>query len=103
MRSVELFAGAGGSALGTAFAGFQHEAVLEWNKNCVATIQENQRRGVSPIVDWPKVEQVDVNDVDFRPFHGVDLVAGGPPCQPFSIGGKHGGHKDNRNLYYNCA
>jgi len=99
MRSVELFAGAGGSALGSAFAGFRHEAVLEWNKDCVATIQENQKRGVEPAAGWPGIEQVDVTGYDFRPYHGVDLVAGGPPCQPFSIGGKHQGHRDDRNLF----
>ncbi len=99
MRSVELFAGAGGSAIGSALAGFQHEAVLEWNRNCVATIQENQRLGVKPVADWPEVEPVDVKEFDFRPYRGVDLVAGGPPCQPFSIGGKHGGYRDDRNLF----
>ncbi|MFW6114304.1 MAG: DNA cytosine methyltransferase [bacterium] len=99
MRSVELFAGAGGSALGTALAGFRHEAVLEWNGNCVATIQENQRLNVKPVAEWAPVEKVDVTKYDFRPHHGVDLVTGGPPCQPFSIGGKHAGHADDRNLF----
>ena len=38
--------------------------------------------------------------VDFQPYRGkVDLVAGAPPCQPFSIGGVDGGHRDQRNLF----
>ena len=99
MRSVELFAGAGGLALGTAFAGFEHEAVLEWNRDCVSSIQENRARKVKPVCSWPEVQQTDVREVDFAPFEGIDLLSGGPPCQPFSIGGKHRGHKDSRNLF----
>ncbi len=99
MRSVELFAGAGGLALGTAAAGFRHEAVLEWNKDCISTIQENQSRGVKPVCEWPGVKRVDVRGVDFKPYEGIDLLSGGPPCQPFSIGGKHRGDKDARNLF----
>ena len=71
MRSVEVFAGAGGLALGTARAGFEHEAVLEWNKDCLASIQENQRRRVKPISDWPEVKRVDVRKFDFTPFAGI--------------------------------
>ena len=99
MRSVELFAGAGGLALGTAFAGFRHEAVFEWNKHCVSSIQENRIRAIEPVRSWPEVRQTDVRQVDFRPYRGIDLLSGGPPCQPFSIGGKHRGHKDPRNLF----
>lgn len=99
MRSVELFAGAGGLALGTALAGFSHEAVLEWNKDCIASIQRNQARKVKPVCSWPEVRQTDVREVNFAPFEGIDLISGGPPCQPFSIGGKHRGHRDPRNLF----
>ena len=99
MRSVELFAGAGGLALGTTLAGFKHEAILEWNKDCVASIRENQRRCIEPVREWPEVECSDVRKFDFGPHGGIDLLSGGPPCQPFSIGGKHRGHKDDRNLF----
>lgn len=95
MKAVELFAGAGGLALGTSFAGFKHNAVIERDRNACDTIRENNRRGVT---DWP-IHQCDVRQFDFRPYAGAELLAGGPPCQPFSIGGKHNGHRDHRNLF----
>jgi len=98
MKTIELFAGAGGLALGTAKAGFHHDAILESNHDACDTIRENQRRGVKPVADWP-LHEVDVRKFDFRPLEGVDLVAGGPPCQPFSIGGRHRGPNDPRNLF----
>jgi DNA (cytosine-5)-methyltransferase 1 len=98
MKTIELFAGAGGLALGTANAGFEHDAVLEWDHDACDTIRENQRRGVQPVASWP-LHEVDVRKFDFRPLAGVELVAGGPPCQPFSIGGKHRGPSDQRNLF----
>ncbi len=48
MKSVELFAGAGGLGLGLSLAGFEPEAVIEWNKWACDTIRENQSRGYSP-------------------------------------------------------
>lgn len=100
MRSIELFAGAGGLALGTSHAGFRHEAILEWDEDACNTIRENQRRGVRPVVDWPVIEPADVTRFDFRRFEeGVDLISGGVPCQPWSVGGKHKGFEDERNLF----
>ena len=96
MRSIELFAGAGGLALGIQDAGFKHEAVVEWNKNACGTIRENNQRGV---IGWPLFE-ADVRKFDYSAYgEGIDLVAGGPPCQPFSIGGKHGGLNDTRDMF----
>lgn len=96
MRSMELFAGAGGLALGIAKAGFRHDAVVERDQNACGTIRENKRRGV---VDWPLFE-TDVRSFDYSTYpKGIDLLAGGPPCQPFSIGGKHRGYGDNRNMF----
>lgn len=96
MRSVELFAGAGGLALGVAEAGFKHEAVVEWNRNACGTIRENNQRGV---IDWP-LHEADVRHFDYSSYGaGIDLLAGGPPCQPFSIGGKHRGFDDARNMF----
>ena len=99
MRSVELFAGAGGLALGTAKAGFEHAAVLDWDANACKTLRKNKAAGVEFIRDWEVVEG-DVRAYDFSRHAGkIDFVCGGPPCQPFSIGGKHGGHQDERNMF----
>lgn len=95
MKAVELFAGAGGLALGAEQAGFEHSAVLEWNHNACNTIRENNSRD---IVKWP-LHEGDVREFNFEPYAGIDLLTGGPPCQPFSIGGKHRGDKDHRNMF----
>ena len=99
MNAIELFAGAGGLALGTASAGFQHCAVLEWDKYACETMRQNQACGSKIVAGWTVYEQ-DVRTFDYTPFHGkVDLLAGGPPCQPFSIGGKSRGHADDRDMF----
>ena len=99
MKSIELFAGAGGLALATANAGFHHRAVLEWNPNACATLRRNKADGLEQLKDAAILEG-DISGVDFRPFsEKVDLVPGGPPCQPFSIGGKHAGMDDRRNMF----
>lgn len=99
MKSMELFAGAGGLALGTAFAGFKHVGVFEWNRDACNTMHTNQVRGIHPTTEWPEVLQTNVRRLDCTRYRGLDLVSGGPPCQPFSIGGRHRGHKDERNLF----
>ncbi len=99
MNAVELFAGAGGLALGTAEAGFRHLAVIEWDKDACDTIRDNQKSCCKNIQHWP-VHSVDVRSFDYSPFQGkVDLLSGGPPCQPFSIGGKAHGQDDSRNMF----
>lgn len=98
MRSVELFSGCGGLALGLSRAGFQHELMVEWNTDAVETVLHNRQRGIEHIRAWP-LEKADVRDVPWHRFVGLDLVAGGPPCQPFSIGGKHRGHGDARDMW----
>lgn len=102
-RCVELFAGAGGLALAASNAGFEHDAVLEYNHDACETIRANQRRGYELVRHWPLIEG-DVHHQDFQTWNGrVDLVAGGPPCQPFSIGGKHRAMGDRRNLFPETA
>jgi DNA (cytosine-5)-methyltransferase 1 len=99
MRAIELFAGGGGLALGVAEAGFSHGAILEWNQDCCDTIRENKRRGINPVADW-NLHEGDVREFDYSQIRGeVDLLSGGPPCQPFSMGGKHGGLADRRNMF----
>lgn len=99
MRSVELFSGCGGLAYGLSNAGFHHELMVEWNEEAVATVLHNQTRRIEHVCDWP-IQQADVREIKWDGFaNRVDLVAGGPPCQPFSIGGKHRGHDDDRDMW----
>jgi DNA (cytosine-5)-methyltransferase 1 len=99
MRSVELFAGAGGLALGMARAGFQHAAVIEWNPDACETFRENQRHHTHHVAEWPLYEG-DVRVFDYGALGGeVIVISGGPPCQPFSICGKHRGHTDERDMF----
>lgn len=99
MRSVELFSGCGGLALGTARAGFEHVKMVEWNADACATLAHNKAAGVEHVRDWPFL-QGDVRGIDWNKIRGrLDLVAGGPPCQPFSIGGKHKGEGDVRDMW----
>lgn len=99
MRSVELFAGAGGLAMGVTLAGFDSLAVLEWNTPACDTVRQNMRRGYPLVKDWPLWEG-DVRQFDWSGIpEGLDLLAGGPPCQPFSMGGKHKAYLDDRDMF----
>lgn len=99
LKAVELFAGAGGLGMGIELAGFESQAVIEWDKHACATIRENQRRGFPLVKGW-KLTEGDVRDFNFRGIpSGLDLLAGGPPCQPFSICGKHRAYRDDRDMF----
>lgn len=99
MKSVELFAGAGGLAMGVSLAGFESLAVIEWDRWACDTIRQNQKRGYPLVVDWPLWEG-DVREFNWSSVpQGIDLVAGGPPCQPFSMGGKHKAYGDKRDMF----
>ena len=99
MRSVELFSGCGGLALGTARAGFEHARMVEWNADACATLAHNKAKGVEHARDWSSAHG-DVCAVNWSETTGETwLVAGGPPCQPFSIGGKHKGNDDARDMW----
>jgi DNA (cytosine-5)-methyltransferase 1 len=100
MNAVELFAGAGGLAMGVRLAGFSSTAMVEWSKPACDTLRLNQGRGYPLMVDWPAPFEGDVRKFDWAMVEqDIDLVAGGPPCQPFSMGGKHQAHFDQRDMF----
>jgi DNA (cytosine-5)-methyltransferase 1 len=100
MRAIELFAGAGGLGMGISRAGFKPERIVEWDRWCCDTIRQNRTAKAGPVAHWPEPIEGDIRQVDFRELRGqVDLVSGGPPCQPFSLGGKHKAYNDSRDMW----
>ena len=95
--SLELFAGAGGLALGMHLARFRHILLNEIDPMASETLRLNRP-------DWNVLEG-DVHKIDFTPLRGlVDLVSGGFPCQAFSYAGKKGGLNDTRGtLFFELA
>lgn len=91
LTSLELFAGAGGLALGLEAAGFHPKALVEIDREACRTLRHN-RPG------WMVLE-ASVADLQYSHFGPVDLLAGGFPCQPFSIAGDRLGFDDPRSLY----
>ncbi len=99
MKSIELFSGTGGLALGLLQAGFEHEALFEWDKDSCDNLKYNIVNGYPGVKDW-SVFQADVRTVSYEGYTGkIQLVAGGPPCQPFSLGGKHQAYNDKRDMF----
>lgn len=93
LNSLELCAGAGGQALGLEQAGFEHEALVEIDSHCCQTLRHNRP-------SWNVIEDdLRVFKEQASAYKGVDLVAGGLPCPPFSVAGKQLGDKDERNLF----
>lgn len=100
MKSVELFAGAGGLGMGVSQAGFDPVQIVEWDKWCCDTIDQNRKKKVDAVRHWPAPTLGDIRTIDFENLAGtVDLVTGGPPCQPFSMGGKHRAFDDKRDMW----
>lgn len=92
LESLELCAGAGGQALGLEAAGFEHAALFEIDAHACQTLRNNRPQ-------WNVVEHDLFETYDFGKFRGIDLLAGGLPCPPFSVAGKQLGEKDERNLF----
>jgi DNA (cytosine-5)-methyltransferase 1 len=88
---LELCAGAGGQALGLEHAGFIHAGAVENDLHACTTLRLNRPHWV--------IHEEDLNHFDARLYRGVDLVAGGFPCPPFSIAGKQLGALDERDLF----
>lgn len=91
VSSFEMCAGAGGQALGLETAGFEHVGLVEIDHHACATLRLNRPK-------WDVFEH-DLEAFDGRAFRGVDLLAGGLPCPPFSVAGKQLGKADERNLF----
>jgi len=88
---LELCAGAGGQSIGLDDAGFAHVGAVDIDADACATLRLNRP-------DW-QVLEADLHDVNGRAYRGIDLLAGGVPCPPFSIAGKQLGHLDERDLF----
>jgi DNA (cytosine-5)-methyltransferase 1 len=95
LNSIELFAGAGGLAIGLHEAGFSPKAIVEFNKDACKTIRSNK------IFNFGAgLYEGDVSNFNYlNVSEAIDLVSGGPPCQPFSLGGKAKGHNDSRDMF----
>lgn len=90
---IELFAGAGGLAIGLEKAGFKNVLISDRDKDCCATLKTNRP-------NWTVVQE-DIRNIDFSMYKGqVDLLTGGFPCQPFSYAGKKLGFEDARGTEF---
>jgi DNA (cytosine-5)-methyltransferase 1 len=103
VKSLEIFAGGGGLALGVTAAGFVHTGLVEWDADSAKTLYHNYKRfGFTGEQEW--IFNDDIHNVSFSGYEGkIDLLSGGPPCQPFSIGGKHRAYNDKRDLFSEAA
>ena len=91
ISGIEIFSGAGGLATGLGLAGVSHNAFVEWNCDACRTLRMNY--------DSDIVFEGDIRNFDFTSYRGIDIIAGGPPCQPFSLGGKAKGNLDERDMF----
>ncbi|MDX8465742.1 DNA cytosine methyltransferase [Mesorhizobium sp. VK23B] len=99
MKIVEMFSGCGGLAYGLSASGLKPVAMVEADGAANRTLEANKTAGVTFAADWP-ITHSDVRRVDWRKHLGnVRVVAGGPPCQPFSQAGKGLGDRDLRDMW----
>jgi DNA (cytosine-5)-methyltransferase 1 len=95
LNSIELFAGAGGLAIGLHEAGFSPKAIVELNRDACKTIRSNEIFNFGAALYEGDVTKFDYLNV----CETIDLISGGPPCQPFSLGGKAKGYSDTRDMF----
>lgn len=95
MKSVELFAGGGGLAIGIEQAGFEPAYIIENNRDACKTLASNYLGKSGATIHSGDIRQFDYKTID----ESVTLVSGGPPCQPFSLGGNHKAFNDDRDLF----
>jgi DNA (cytosine-5)-methyltransferase 1 len=99
IRSLEIFSGVGGLALGLHQAGFEPVALIDNDKDSCDNILANQFNGYKCIGNW-NIVHADVRLVRFSDYYqDIQFVSGGPPCQPFSLGGKHKANADSRDMF----
>lgn len=85
--------------MGLGRSGFSHELVADWDSHACATIRANQAVAHPAVEGW-LLHECDVRELSYRSLGTeIDLVSGGPPCQPFSLGGKHNGPLDKRDMF----
>lgn len=91
LSGIEIFSGAGGLAKGLELAGIQHKAFVEINTHACKTLRQNFTKDI--------VHEGNIELFNFSKFKDIAIIAGGPPCQPFSLGGKHKGNMDKRDMF----
>ena len=90
LTAIDVCAGAGGMAIAVRHLGFEHEALIDSDDQCVATLRRN---------GFAHAVLASVEEVDFTKYVGTTLVTAGFPCQPWSVGGKRRGQSDSRDLW----
>lgn len=91
MKAIDLFCGPGGLSLGLRRSGIEPELCVEFNKDAITTYAGHHAECLHL--------NKDVREIGFTPYRGrIDIVVGGPPCQPFSSGGLRRGMNDKRDM-----